>query len=220
MNPSPLAPPFRAMLRRLPALAALIVVTVILASCSLSRPTPVKRTFLLEPTLPVAATGNPKAATVRMGVVNVAAPFRGKTFTYRETDLRYESDYYDEFFIAPAIMFSDATAKALAASNVFRRFVPFGAASDEGEYVLDGFVSELYADTRNAAAPAAVITITYYLTPTNVIGQSVVWTKEYRQRTKAASADPDAIARGWNEALSAILGELTRDLATASLPKS
>ena len=95
MNPSPLAPPFRAMLRRLPALAALIVVTVILASCSLSRPTPVKRTFLLEPTLPVAATGNPKAATVRMGVVNVAAPFRGKTFTYRETDLRYESDYYD-----------------------------------------------------------------------------------------------------------------------------
>ena len=126
-----------------PSCSSLVAAT--LASCSLSRPTPVKRTFLLEPTPPAAATGTPKPASVRVGVVNVAAPFRGKTFVYRESDLRYEADYYDEFFIAPAIMISDATAKALAASNVFRRVVPFGAASDEGDYMLDGFVSELYA---------------------------------------------------------------------------
>ena len=62
--------------------------------------------FLLEPAAAAASTGTPKAESVRVGIVNVAAPYRGKTFIYRESDLRYESDYYDEFFIAPAIMLS------------------------------------------------------------------------------------------------------------------
>jgi cholesterol transport system auxiliary component len=218
MNPSPSALPRRTTLMRTLSAAAFVIVAVTLASCTLSRPSPVKRTFLLEPTLPSAVSGTPKPVSVRVGVVNVASPFRGKTFVFRESDLRFESDYYDEFFIAPAIMFSDATAKALAASNVFRRVVPFGAASDEGEYVLDGFVSELYADTRDAAAAVAVITVTYYLTPTGVIGAGVAWSKEYRQSTKISGAGPDAVARGWNAALSAVLADLARDLAAAELP--
>ena len=219
MNPSPSAPSLR---EKKPARAlaavAILIVAATLAACALSRPSPVKRTFLLEPTLPTAASATPKPLAVRVGVVNVAAPFRGKTFVFRETDLRYESDYYDEFFIAPAIMFSDATAKGLAASNVFRRVVPFGAASDEGNYVLDGFVSELYADTRDAAAPVAVITVTYYLTPSNVIASGVAWSREYRQRTKVSGTGPDAVARGWNAALTAILADLAKDLAAAELP--
>jgi len=212
MIPSSVA--LHARLQRVLAVVALVVAAVMLAACSLSHPAPVKRTFLLEPTLPAAA-GTPKPVAVRIGVVNVAAPFRGKTFVFRESDLRYEADYYDEFFIAPAIMFSDATAKALAASKVFRRVVPFGAASDEGDFVLDGFVSELYADTRDAAAPTAVITVTYYLTPANAIGSGVAWTREYRQRAKVSGSGPEGVARGLNAALSAILAELARDLAAA-----
>ena len=218
MNPSPSALPRRTTLMRTLSAAAFVIVAVTLASCTLSRPSPVKRTFLLEPTLPTAARGTPKPVALRIGVVNVAAPFRGKTFVFRESDLRYESDYYDEFFIAPAIMFSDATAKALIASNVFRRVVPFGAASDEGDYVLDGFVSELYADTRDAAAPVAVITVTYYVTAANATGSGVVWSREYHQRAKVSGVGPDAVARGWNAALSAVLAELVKDLAMAELP--
>ena len=216
MNPSPSAPSLSRALKRTLAIAASLALAATFAACTLSRPTPVKRTFLLEPTMPAAVATTPKPVAVRVGVVSIAAPFRGKTFVFRESDLRYESDYYDEFFIAPAIMFSDATAKALIASNVFRRVVPFGAASDEGDYVLDGFVSELYADTRNAAAPLAVITVTYYLTSASAGG--VVWSKEYQQRTKVSGAGPDAVARGWNAALSAVLADLTRDLAAAELP--
>jgi ABC-type uncharacterized transport system auxiliary subunit len=219
MNGSPSALSLlRTTLVRALTVAAFVACVAALASCSLSRPNPVKRMFLLEPTPPAAVSATPKPVSVRIGVVNVAAPFRGKTFVFRETDLRYESDFYDEFFTAPSIMFSDATAKALAASNVFRRVVPFGAVSDEGDYVLDGFVSELYADTRDAAAPAAVITVTYYLTPAS-FGSAVVWSREYRKRTKVSGAGPDAIAGGWNAALSDVLADLARDLAAAELPK-
>ena len=218
MTSPPPALPLRATLTRTLAVAALVALATGLASCTLSRPSPVKAMFMLEPTMPAAATAAPKPVSVRVGIVSVAAPFRGKTFVYRETDLRYESDFYDEFFIAPAIMFSDATAKALVASNVFRRVVPFGAASDEGEYVLDGFVSELYADTRDAAAPVAVITVTYYVTAANATGSGVVWSREYHPRAKVSGVGPDAVARGWNAALSAVLAELVKDLAMAELP--
>jgi cholesterol transport system auxiliary component len=219
MKLASLAQPLRANASRALTVVALVALAILAAACSLSRPTEAKRMFLLEPKAPAAATGTPKPESVRVGVVNVAAPFRGKTFVYRETDLRYETDYYDEFFIAPAVMVADATAKALATSNVFRRVVPFGASSGEGDYVLDGFVTELYADTRNAAAPAAVITVTYYLTPANAINPGVVWTHTYEQRAKVSGTGAEAIANGWNTALTAILAELARDLSTASLPK-
>jgi len=216
MNRSPSAPSLRARFLRTLTAAAFVALAAALASCSLSRPSPVKRMFLLEPTPPAAVASTPKPISLRVGVVNVAAPFRGKMFVFRETDLRYESDFYNEFFTAPSIMFSDATAKALAASNVFRRVVPFGAASDEGDFVLDGFVSELYADMRDAAAPAAVITVTYYLTPAS-FGSAVVWSREYRQRVKVSGPGPDAVAQGWNSALGAILADLAKDLAAADL---
>ena len=217
MNGSPFALSLRATLLRMLTAAGFVALAVVVASCSLSRPSPVKRMFLLEPKPPAVVAAAPKPVSLRVGVVSVAAPFRGKAFVFRETDLRYESDFYDEFFTAPSIMFSDATAKALAASNVFSRVVPFGAVSDDGDYVLDGFVSELYADTRDAAAPAAVITVTYYLTRAN-FGSAVMWSREYRQRAKVSGEGPDAVARGWNAALTAILADLARDLAAAELP--
>jgi uncharacterized lipoprotein YmbA len=209
--------PSRASASRALAVIALVAIASLLAACSLSRPYAVKRTFMLEPTAPAAAAST-RPASVRVGVVNVAAPFRGKSFVYRETDLKYEADFYDEFFIAPTAMLSDATAKALAAAKVFRRVVPFGAVADDGDYVLDGFVSELYGDTRNAATPTAVLTVTFYLSPNAVVGSSVIWSREYRQRVTASGASAEALAAAWNVALSTILAELARDLASAELP--
>jgi cholesterol transport system auxiliary component len=216
--PSPTAPSLRVAFRHMLTAGAFIALAAALASCSLTRPSPVKHMFLLEPTPPAAVSTAAKPVSIRIGVVNVAAPFRSRQFVFRESDLKFESDFYDEFFVAPAIMVSDATAKALAASNAFRRVVPFGATSDDGDYTLDGFVSELYADMRDAAAPAAVITVTYYLTPTGALEANVVWSREYRQHVRISGAGPEAVARGWNAALSAILADLARDLAAAELP--
>jgi uncharacterized lipoprotein YmbA len=217
MSPSPPVLPSRASARKALVAVALFAAAAALASCSFSRPSPVKRTFLLDPAAPAAAAAA-KPVSVRVGVVNVAAPFRGRSFVYRDTDLRYDADFYYEFFVAPASMLSEATARALTASKVFRRVVPFGAAADDGDFVLDGFVSELYGDTRNSATPEAVVTIAFYLSPTNVAGPGVVWTREYQKRVTAAGKGPEALAQAWNTALTAILADLVRDLAAAELP--
>jgi len=67
---------------------------------------------------------------------------------FRATDLKYESDFYNEFFVVPAAMIAEATGRALVSSRAFARVIPAGVAGDEGDFVLEGFVDALYADGR------------------------------------------------------------------------
>jgi len=215
MKPS--FPRLRPRVARILALVAVVGVAAAIGACSLSRPALAKRTFLLEPASPPMASVQ-KLASVRVGLVNVAAPYRGKAFVFRQDELKFDADYYNEFFVAPAAMLSEATARALASANVFRRTIPPGAA-DAGDYLLEGFASEFYGDARDAAKPVAAVAITYYLSPANVVTSNVIWSREYRQRAPLADATPEALARAFNAALSAILADLVRDLAAAELPK-
>ena len=65
-------------LSRRRALASALALTV--AACgSLSRPSPVKSTYLLEPPPPSNKSAAPGTATLKVEAVTVAAPFRGRT---------------------------------------------------------------------------------------------------------------------------------------------
>lgn len=219
MNPPLRLPPFQAFHREALHAVAVVAIAVVLASCAaFSRPATPKRTFLLDPVAPPAAAIR-KPLALRVGVVNVASPFRGKAFVYRETELKYDSDFYDEFFVAPTAMLSEATARALVSANVFRRVIsPGAAAADDSDYVLDGFVSELYGDAREPAKPVAVLAVTFYLSSATLAVPNVLWSREYRQRVPATGTAPEALAHAWNTALSTVLADLARDLAAAELP--
>ncbi|MEP7182898.1 MAG: ABC-type transport auxiliary lipoprotein family protein [Betaproteobacteria bacterium] len=197
------------------ALAAAAVALV--AGCSLSRPAPVKAMFLLEPAAPPAAA-KAQPATLRVGTVNVAAPFRGRAFVYRESELRYQSDFYAEFVVAPAAMIGELTARGLDGARVFVRVLPPGAPPD-GDYVLDGFVSSLYGDGRDAGKPAAEVAVTYYLSRADIGNATPFWSKEYRRRVAVAGAAPEGYAAALSTAMGEILAELAKDLAAVSLPK-
>lgn len=196
-------------------------VAAITGACSsiVSRPAVVKATYLLDPPLPQPSATQARAAVLRIGTINVAAPFRGKNFVLRRSDLAYESDFYDEFFVPPSIMLADALAKGLTSAKVFERVVPAGAAGNEGDYLLDGFVSEFYGDARGAR-PAAVLRITFYLTSMANLGSAPAWTHEYAQSVELGASTPQALAEGLNRALGAVLRDLARDLSAATLPKS
>src|SRR4029453_123828 len=112
----------RSLFRPIPpplVLVAALVVPAFLAGCSLSRPAPVKQMFLIESAAPpVAAKTQP--GTLRVRTFNVGSAFRGKAFVYRETDLKYESDFYSEFLVAPAAMLGEGTARALENAKYLR----------------------------------------------------------------------------------------------------
>ena len=194
-----------------------VLAAVTLAACSaVTRPAPVRQTYLLEPPAPQPLAQSQPGA-LRVGVINVAAPFRGKAFVYRLDELRFETDFYVEFLVPPAAMLTEQTARALARARPFARVTGPGGSGD-AEWVLDGFASALYADTREAGKPAAELALTFYLTPAGGSAQTPVWTREYRRHAPMRDSSPVAYAEALNVAFGEIIGELARDLASASLP--
>jgi cholesterol transport system auxiliary component len=191
---------------------------MLVAGCSaLSREAPVRQTFLIEtPALSAVARSQPGA--LRVGNVNVAAPFRGKPFIYRMSDLRFETDFYVEFLVPPAAMLTEQTARALDRAKPFARIAGPGATAD-AEWVLDGFASALYADAREAGKPAAELVITYYLTPAGGNERTPVWSHEYHQHVAMRDSTAPAYADALNKAFAEIVAELARDLAAVQLPK-
>jgi ABC-type uncharacterized transport system auxiliary subunit len=200
--------------RRAFSLLGIAMLVAALGGCTLGRPAPVKSTFLIAPPAP-SAVAQPKPGSLRVGAVNVAAPFRGKQFVYRESELKYVNDFYTEFLVPPAAMIAEQTARALDRARVFERVTQPGAPSDT-DYTLDGFVEALYGDTRNATKPSAEIAITYYLTRSDAV--SPFWSKEYRRSVPLSGSTPDQFATALSSAFGEILTELARDLSAVSLP--
>lgn len=200
--------------RQFVRLAATTAALGAVAGCS--RPAPIKGTYVLEPAMP-PAVARTQPGVLRVGSVNVAAPYRGRAFVYRETDLKYETDYYHEFLVAPGANIAEATARALAAAKVFSTVLPGHVAAD-ADWVLDGFVESLYGDGRTPDKPSAVLRISWFLRPHS--GEAVpVWTRSYERTVPFATGSAAAYIDAQNKALSEILAELARDLAAASLPK-
>jgi len=181
-----------------------------LGACSLTRPSPVKEMYLLEPP-PATAVSPTNPLAARVGTVTVAAPYRDRAFVVREADLRFESDFYREYVVAPAPMIAEAVARSLNEARVFSKVIPPGA-PPEAEFTIDAFVGALYADNRDAKAPAAELAITFYVSRTDR-GLAPVWSKEYRRRTTLSAPSAATYVTAQSASLGEILAELARDLA-------
>ena len=199
--------------------ALLIALIVSLAGCGLAtRPASVKQTYLLAPTMPTAASAPAHSETLKVGSIAVGTAFRGRSFVYREEELRYESDFYNEFFIAPSAMLTSDVGAWLAASGIFRQVLP-ASANVDGAFVLEGLVSEIYGDYRDAARPAAVLSAKFFLIDNRGLNGVPFWQTELRQRVALTSRSPDALAVAYSKAWAAMLTDLTGQLAAAKLSR-
>ena len=194
---------------------ALVAVT---AGCSLMQPAVVKQKFLLPSVPPAAGPAAIAApvvvpALVRVNLIGVAVPFSSTNLVYRRDGLRYDTDFYNEYFVAPRDLLTERVRAWVGASGVFRG-VAMGGSPLSAIYELNGFVSEFYGDLRPGRAPEAVVAAEFVLSEVSLSPARLVWHQTYSRRVPLAGSGPTQVAQGLDSALTGVLGELCADLRT------
>lgn len=178
-----------------------LVASLCLGGCSLSRPAAERHSFLLLPQHPSVSSQTVSEGRLKVRQVRVVAPFEGRSFVYRRGDQRFESDFYNEFGSDPEEMIAAALVDWMRRGG---RFSGVLAPQDAGggDTVLDVSVQELYVDFR--AAPSAVVALTWHLErPGNPVKEGAA-----EEKVELAARNPGAAAKALQDALALALARL------------
>ena len=196
---------------------AIVVLVIFCSGCvSLEQKYPDKRYFVIE----IHGAGQVSPAqgdrVLLVSNLHISPRYAGTGFVYRTSETAYESDFYNQFLSSPGTMISEEVRKGLAAASGFRYII--GPASElTANYVLEGSVNALYGDFRNLNAPAAVLEIEFFLRKENSSNPGIALHKRYEKSVAIGQRTPDALAKGWDQALEAIVANLVADLDKAKL---
>lgn len=185
---------------------------ILFSSCvSLERSFPDKHYFVLDvgdtPPRP-----NPSGEkTLQISSLRVSPRYADRSFVYRTSEAGYESDFYNQFLTSPESMLGEEIRKGLAASSVFKHVI--GPTSQlPPNYVLEGSVNALYGDFRNLTAPSAVLEIEFFLHNEDSANLGIVLQKRYMKTVFINGRTPEALVKGWSQALQGIITDLSGDL--------
>jgi cholesterol transport system auxiliary component len=203
-------------LRWLVPRGALLLVISCAGCVSFERSYPDKRYFVIE--APATANSANPAGDKNLLVSNlrISPRYADKGFVYRTSESGYESDFYNQFLVSPDTMLSEELRKGLAAAQVFK-YVVGPTNSLQPNYVLEGSVNALYGDFRNLGEPSAVLELEFFLHNEDATSAGIVMQKRYTKAVPVGGRSPEALVKGWSQALEAILAMLVADLKTAQL---
>lgn len=193
-----------------------MVIALVIAGCSLRQASPTKLSYVLETVRPGQARPTSSPAILRVRRVQVAAPFEGRGFVYRTSDLGYEADFYHEFLTSPGNLIAGQLQGWLGASGLFRGVLPSGG-NGGASYIIDGNITALYGDFRNSSAPTAVIAAEFFVSAEDDAAAKIVFNRRYRQEIPVAGRTAEDLAQGWSKALGGIFSALEDDLAKSQV---
>ena len=176
---------------------------------------PEKRSFVLDVGAPPQETSANGAIVLKINKLRVSPLFAGRAMVYRVAELQYESDFYDEWFVAPGALVTQQVHQWLSRSAGFETVV-VGTNHVEPTHLLEGTVTEFYGDFR--AAPRAVLSLELHLL--DAIHERQFFRRTYHQDVPLSDRSSDALARGLTEALRAVLLDVAKDIAAVELVRT
>ena len=141
----------------------------------------------------------------------ISPSFASREFVYRNGDLSYKSDFYNQFFRPPGQLITEQVRKWLSESSRFK-YVVDSSNNVEANYILEGNVSEVFGDLRTPNTLKAVMGIQFFLTEETSTNPKIVFENYYRREVVLSSNSAEELVKGWNKALEQILTDLQGDL--------
>lgn len=187
-----------------------ILLLTVLGGCSFNTTQPARETgkFVIpEPPANSAASTTSRPGVLRIGRFIVTPPFDARGLVYRTDELRYQADYYNEFFAAPDESIRARVAGYLAQARPYESVIL--ADGLNASYELRATIKELYGDIRPQAQPVAVLTIHWYLLSKS--SGEVLLNREYREHVLLTDGSPEALMRGFGDGLYRMLNLLVRE---------
>ena len=182
------------------------------AGCvDLSRPALAKHYYLLETSPKPSDTPPAHAAALRVTGVEISAPFSERSMVYRLEQERYESDFYNEYFVAPRAMITSKLVEWLTVRRVFATTLPPSSTLD-ASYAIEGQVTALYGDLRDKTKTAAVFGMQVFVTDMRSPEKSILLERACAEQVPVPDRSADAISKGLSQALQRCFAELEADL--------
>jgi len=191
--------------------SALLTLVLIASGCSfgLNRPAPVKNYFLLEPVAQPSTATPAYPFALKVTNFEVAPPYQERALVYRLGEQRYDSDFYNQFFVAPRSMITTQAVQWPGQRQIFTAVLA-PVSSLDANYTLEGLVNQLYADVRPGLQPAAVFTMQIFVTRT--LDRTIVLDRTYSHTVYIADKSPASVTKGLSDGFEQCLAELERDL--------
>ena len=194
----------------------LVFLSQFMGCIDFKRNTPEKRFFILDTNRKEGLSSSRSDATLRILRFRVSPRFDGKGFVYRKGNMRYDSDYYNEFLISPGLMIAEEANKWLTASGLFQ-YVIGSSILIEPTFGLEAMVVAMYGDYRDIKAPRAILEIQFFLLKNFSSVPEIVLGNTYHQEIPLKGHSPEALVEAWNQALEHILAEFETDLIALDL---
>jgi cholesterol transport system auxiliary component len=182
---------------------------------SLERSYPEKRYFVIAVSESADRSSSAGNRILSVSNLRISPRYADKNFVYRISEAGYESDFYNQFLTSPDLMIGEEVRKGLSASQVFKYVV--GPSNQlQPNYVLEGSINALYGDFRNAKMSAAFLEIEFFVHNEDAANPGIVMQKRYVKSVPLSERSPEALVKGWNDALNEILTALIADLKAVS----
>jgi len=193
--------------------SAMLFAAVCLLTGCLARPHLEQQSFLFAPPPPAAAKGAPGGRVLGIRTLQVAAPFEGRAFVYRNGDSSYDRDPYAEFMVPPAEGLMAPLCTWWREAGEFRDVAEAGSAL-KADTLVEIHVGQLYGDFRHSENATAVLAMrfVFFDAPNGVPGK-VILQREYARSLPVKARTAAALMEGWNQALSQILDLAGQDFA-------
>jgi cholesterol transport system auxiliary component len=189
-----------------------IAALVMLWGCvSLEKAYPDRRYFVLEGAPGKTSPASKAGGVLLVSSLRVSPRYESRSLIYRLSDSSFEADYYSQFLVSPGPMLTEEVRRGLAQAQITQYVV--GTSSQlEPTHILEGTVDALYGDFRDSNASKAVLEMEFFLSKESPTKADIVARKRYVKAIALNGRSPEALVRGWNQALSEILTALAADL--------